>query len=363
MRSLFTSFARSPNNLISLRYFCGNARFTPKVLETFNQGILESKSLGFENRLTRDLAQKVKTSLEESASQGCEESLKIIDLMSNLSRKFSVLNFSGFEEAAKEGIYGMELCSNVLAELLGHDYGEKQRVRSVEDKRVALPPHIDGGAGTPIDMISLFGVKSSGSVKTYVINAEEVFKKLSPESLKILTAKIFTDKRTGKVFAMFGNENGKVTTNFTSHINADLDDFDPPLKSDAESVNKRLFTYDAAKIGCGDGEVEEAMGEALKIMSRLWEEDRVSKISIKTGSIIFILNKQAYHGRGDYENRHSSDAKKLREIDPKERQIGRIFYFRNGKVCEFHLPNNSVEKTVATKLSPDLQNVVRDGLH
>ncbi len=227
--------------------------------------------------------------LKDKEQGGCEESSFLLKAMRDYQDPQNLaLHLQGApkEESAAEHL------AHVLAFIIGgeREITSRGRIDEKGGKIANVPPHSDGAKhSVEITLTILSGIVSDGSVRTYTLDINRVYERMSEQSREILAEPIF--RYAPDISPMDFNERSSCKL--------------PILYEDGDGLLKVNFTYDGRpvlfcnyeKSKFSEDEVEQAVEEMQRIVGDMYKSNEVTPFFIKAGDFLLIKNRQVLHGR------------------------------------------------------------------
>ena len=175
-----------------------------------------------------------------------------------------------------------------------------QKIDSIISSKNPVTAHTDGSNNT--HLLILAGKESLGSVRTYTVEIEPIYQKLTPQTKEILESDIFCcdqkdyyNKTFGPIF--YHDQNRRLRVNY--------------FKNDNKSGGKKLHLYQVDHFSID--EIEGALDEFSHLVNQEHAKENLESFHIKTGSILLIKNQFILHGR-DGETKDKKESRKVISI-------------------------------------------------
>jgi hypothetical protein len=306
-----------------------------QIKSEFEQVNLTKENNPFPSQeLVEDVSARLIEKLEENKNN-CPDSSKMLNAIYKIREDIAIT--AVFVENIPQGQSSPILFSDIFCNLVNlspqiSNYRTLHSLNPEIDKTDYVPPHTDGInlEGNPeLSAVTIFGISKAREKlhTTYVIELDEILKRLTTEEINILEQPIY---------ARFFND-------YNSPI------FVPILRKENNGSYKVSFSGNGSELMINSNmaellHAEKALNSFEKIVSDLFKEGKMHEFQVSDGSLLLFFNTRSLHGRhleGNTEDKYNAKNN--------ERVLASLDYkFKNG--CE---PTGNLDKVKKTEKIAD----------
>jgi hypothetical protein len=246
-----------------------------------------------------DMASKARIFLEKSAENGSKEAEQFLRDVKKFrsDSKVTAVFVEGLTKKEGNAVYS----SAILAEFFGYKIMTKElfavkpvTILASEGFTPAIDPHQDVAISydgrSKADLIVIAGIESGDKAKTYIVEADAIREKLSPEVIEILSKPIYI---TAEHYTALKSEEDSEKKDKFSHF--------PIFTTNDQGANEMFlgnnFYGPDPRIEEFSKKATEALSQLFDVIEKMIATGEIKKFGVAVGSQLIIFNYRCLHGR------------------------------------------------------------------